>query len=551
MAEPLSRTPAREAWRPLLWLALLVALFAVRLVDSAVSHSLTVDEPHYMGTGLYLWQSGDYHFGRTLLYQPPLAFHLASLPLLAVDRSGVSGTRDVAERLIESGAIERSTFRIVSRLPFIAIACWGVVLVFLWAREAAGSVAGLLAAFVFSFSPMLLAHGSVAHSDILISVLYTQTLYVFWRWYSKPSLPRLALCGASLGLALIAKYSALLLVPTLGLLLAGGLLRRRPPSRVLPWLGPESTGARLRWIAGAGGVLAAAAIAVIWLGYGGSFASLAEPGSRFPELVLPAWIQPFFVVLDVNEGGRRVFLLGEFATQWWGFVFFPMAYVMKTPIGILALLCASMLSLRGARSPLGRFLFVPIAVLLAALLLWVKVPLGLRYMLPLYPLIAVFIGTQLGRPPPGWSRRALVVAAAWTAAAGLWVHPHYLAYFNELVGGPRQGHRYLLDANLDWGQDLVALADSLREHGDRPVSLAYFGPEDPSVYGIRATPLRGCEPVSGLVAISANLQEGLYAFPNIFEAPTPGCYDWLRAHEPVARPGYSLFVYDVPATPRR
>ena len=117
-------SPTRQASRPLLWLALLVALFAVRLVDSAASHSLTVDEPHYMGTGLYLWQSGDYHFSRTLLFQPPLAFHLASLPLLAIDRSGVSGTRDVAERLIESGAIERSTFRVVSRLPFIAITYW-------------------------------------------------------------------------------------------------------------------------------------------------------------------------------------------------------------------------------------------------------------------------------------------------------------------------------------------------------------------------------------------------------------------------------------------
>jgi len=534
--------------RPSWGLALLMALFAARLVASAAGHSLTADEPHYMGTGVYLWKSGDYHFARTLRFQPPLAYHLASVPLLALDLSKVGATDDVSRQLALQGVVKRGTLRLLSRLPFALLACWGALLVFLWAREAVGPAAGLLAATVYTLSPMLLAHGSIAHSDIVVSVLYTQVLYTFWRWYRKPGFARLALCGVSLGLALLAKYSALLLLPTLGLLLLGAVWHRVPAPPGLPRPGPDAAGPRALWLCGIAAALGALAVATLWLGYGGSFAAVAEPGGRFPELALPGWLQPFFFYLDIHAVGRRVYFLGEFANEWRGFLFFPIAYAIKTPLGILLLLVLSLASLRRTPSPLGRFLAVPMLFFLAVVFFWVNVPTGLRYLLPLYPLIAVFIGTQLVSADRGaGAMRGLVVAAlAWTALAGLWIHPHYLAYFNESMGGPRQGYRYLLDANLDWGQDLPALARDLRRRGDRVAHIAWFGPESPADYGIRMQPLRGCMPVPGLVAISANVREGLYAFPNVFAEPVPGCYDWLRAYEPVSRPGWSFFVYDIP-----
>jgi hypothetical protein len=216
---------------------------------------------------------------------------------------------------------------------------------------------------------------------------------------------------------------------------------------------------------------------------------------------------------------------------------------------MLALLGLALASLRHTPSALGRFLAVPILFFLAVLFFWLNVPTGLRYMLPLYPLLALFVGTQLGRiawdAHPG--ERGLAAAAlAWTALAGLLAHPHYLAYFNEAAGGSRAGHRYLLDANLDWGQELPALAQALHERGDPVVRYAVFGPERPEDYGIRAQPLADCRPVSGWLAISPNVREGLYAWPNVFAEADPGCWDWLRDHEPVARPGGVLFLYDLP-----
>jgi hypothetical protein len=113
----------------------------------------------------------------------------------------------------------------------------------------------------------------------------------------------------------------------------------------------------------------------------------------------------------------------------------------------------------------------------------------------------------------------------------------------RLVGGPGQGHRYLLESNIDWGQDLGTLASYLRARGNPPVRLAYFGAESPSDYGIRWRQLQGCQPARGLVAISVNVAGGLYSSPDPLAPPVHGCYDWLKEYEPIATPGYSILVY--------
>jgi hypothetical protein len=128
------------------------------------------------------------------------------------------------------------------------------------------------------------------------------------------------------------------------------------------------------------------------------------------------------------------------------------------------------------------------------------------------------------------------------AVTSLSVYPNHLAYFNLAVGGPENGPKYLLDSNLDWGQDLLKLrrwAD--RSGGEEPQLLAYFGSADPDYYGFPCaqTPELECSNTigkrSGLVAISAQCLFG----------SEPGRYAWLKEREPVAKVGYSIFVYDL------
>ena len=131
------------------------------------------------------------------------------------------------------------------------------------------------------------------------------------------------------------------------------------------------------------------------------------------------------------------------------------------------------------------------------------------------------------------------------------IFPHYLAYFNGLVGGPGEGYRYLSDSNLDWGQDLEGLKRYMDKEGLPMVYLSYFGNPPPSAYGIRYqfVPARGHlappppdvmpdDMTREVLAISVlSLQAVHFQDKNL--------YRWLYRRRPVAKIGYSIFLYDL------
>lgn len=514
---------SRGAWS-LVAAALLIAFFLARLLHVADSTSLTVDEPHYIGTALYLWETGDYHFARSLRQHPPLAYHLAGLPLLAFSWSDLPAEPYLGPELLRRDEPGPRWVRLASRLPFALLGGWGALLCFLWARELAGDRAGWIALWLYSFSPLVLAHSALAHSDLPVSIFFLQTLYAFWRHCRRPSPARLLVVGLSLGLTLASKLSGVLLpVALLPLWILEA--RRRGPGRVAA----ELVGV---------GLLAAG---VLWAAYGGSLA-LAE-GSAAGGRPLPGYLQAFLWDVEANRQGRQIYFFGSLVDPPWYVL--PVAFLLKVPLATLVLVVSALaLALRRpAAAALGWWL--PIGVYLLAACLLLEVPLGLRYLLPIFPPLFVGVGAQLGGLRGRLPRAAIGAALALLAVGSLRVHPHYLAHFNLLAGGPDGGARYLLDSNLDWGQGLPALARSLQEAEPAPTWIAYFGPEPPRRYGIRARPLPGCRPVSGRVAISLNVLHGLYR-PGGFGSPPEGCYAWLRELRPSARPSHSIHVYDVP-----
>ncbi|HTT55487.1 MAG TPA: hypothetical protein VMF63_00130, partial [Opitutaceae bacterium] len=142
-----------------------------------------------------------------------------------------------------------------------------------------------------------------------------------------------------------------------------------------------------------------------------------------------------------------------------------------------------------------------------------------------YPALYVLAGAA-----GWWLRRAIrpagVLAAAllaWFVAESWWIRPSYLAYFNELIGGPARGYRHLVDSSLDWGQDLPGLKAWLAQQV-RPgehVFLSYFGSDDPPAAGIAATRLGDNffdlrarpalpEMTAGLYCISATMFQRVY-----------------------------------------
>ncbi len=146
------------------------------------------------------------------------------------------------------------------------------------------------------------------------------------------------------------------------------------------------------------------------------------------------------------------------------------------------------------------------------------------------------------------ARVAAVALAAWLAASVLHAAPHFIGYFNEIIGGPANGPYYLQDSNIDWGQDLKRLASYERENGIPEINLAYWGPGQPEYYGIRWKPWTLAtaldQPPPGVYAISVN------RLVELKRRATLGGEDprinWLDRFRPAARVGCSIFVYRIP-----
>jgi uncharacterized membrane protein len=242
---------------------------------------------------------------------------------------------------------------------------------------------------------------------------------------------------------------------------------------------------------------------------------------------------------------RSTFLCGKLSKiGCWQY--FPLAYLFKTPIasqiavliGFVAVIAAgvSMFKLRRqnpGNQTYGRLwdaacLVIPFAVLFTVDIRS-KLDLGIRHMLPVYPFLYIMAAVGVAMMVQRFADRgkwvAIALAVALIAETAL-AFPNYIAFFNTFCGGSRGGLKLLGDSNLDWGQDLPALAQWQREHPDANLYLCYFGTADPAYYGIRYTPFPGTMTLRdhdidiplptkpGVLAISATLLQGLYSSPN-------------------------------------
>jgi tetratricopeptide (TPR) repeat protein len=254
-----------------------------------------------------------------------------------------------------------------------------------------------------------------------------------------------------------------------------------------------------------------------------------------PVLIPPGFFKGLALVAGHESTGHLSYLCGQWRQNGWWY-YFPVAMAVKTPLPLLLLSAVGLgLWLSGCR----RFSLPLAAPWLAALIYLMfaivgTINIGIRHLLPMFALLAVGSASQFGlRSRPlqlcAWLGIGWLLVVTWRA------RPFFLEYFNEAAGGPSNGYQWLVDSNLDWGQDAKRLKRFLDEQAITNVDLACFGQaRSIEYYGIpgrRTTFEKARETHNGTLIISAN------------QLMRPE-YDWLRAcHEPVARIGYTMFVY--------
>jgi hypothetical protein len=241
------------------------------------------------------------------------------------------------------------------------------------------------------------------------------------------------------------------------------------------------------------------------------------------------------------------YLLGERSLFGWWYMS-PVALAVKTPVAELALfaLAFGIWVMRLRRVQLRKLEFkwfllvIPPAVYFAASLP-IHFNAGLRHLLPMYPPVFLFIaGVLLAKPVPKWRATAVVLGAGLLVIECASIHPHYLAFFNVLAGGPANGRRVLVDSNLDWGQDLKNLKTYMDEQRIPEVCISYFGMAELQYYGIRYKLLPAVPD-----AQTARRLNCVAAISVTNLAVEHSDYAGLDELSPDAQIGYSIYIYDL------
>jgi 4-amino-4-deoxy-L-arabinose transferase-like glycosyltransferase len=533
---------ARTRW---LLPALLATLYLVQCAWFIRTQSLTYDEPVHIAEGLNAWR-----YGRFEQYNdhPPLARLWCTIPLI-----GPQWQVDV-EPLFDS-------FRVTRIAPDPVALAWraramnvlfGLLLAWLVWRAADrlfSRTAANFALALFTFSPSLIAHFSIAATDGAATLFIFATAWALVRWRQQPTWEKTIKFGLLLGLMLLAKFSTapMFVLALLWMLLLGADKVIRAPTRS-------------SWGKTAAAVLLA--LFIVWAGYFFHVAhltvrdgtltatfpnwngALVKPvrGDRNYSLLIPAgeYVEGFRELVRHNRQGQPAFFLGKISYHGGWKSYYPVVILLKWPTIALALSLAGMaIALRSkVRVPPDLWIMASFPALYLAMAIFTRFNLGDRHVLPMYPFAILFAAVVWE-----WARRKravvalLILLAALNAADALRYAPDYLSYFTPFVR-PAESFRLLTDSNLDWGQGLLALRDYQRNHPGERISLSYFGSVDPQLYGIQSDFFGGHKRIPGTVIVSATNLSGQYL-------AEPERYRWLLEQRPVKILDHSLYVFEV------
>ena len=540
----------------------IVAIVGTLEVRSAMGETQTWDEGIHIVAGFSYLTLGDYSWN---VEHPPLVKMVSALPLtlmgLTAQRFEPNGKqKDQVQYGIDflyENRRRADSILLAARSPNILLTLLFAGAVAWWTRRRWGPAAGVAAAALCAFDPNLMAHGRYVTTDFPVTAFFFFASVLWVEYLEEGSRRRLLWAAAAIGLALITKFSAVLLGPPLVAMYAACWIRR---PREFP----------LRRVAVAAGTIAATVVlmaAVIYWPetvrcFRGAVPRLSTVAirnnaigetlfrlGRWFHLPAHAYLLGLNHVADHNAGGHSSYLLGmRSETGWW--YYFPVVFAVKSTMAALG---ATLLLLgaglwqawrREWLSPMALGLILP-PLFYFVFSMSSGINIGMRHILPVYPFLYVGTAAWLSTRAnwrPGMCVLAAVVALQMAECAR--ITPDYLAFFNELAGGPGRGPEYLVDSNIDWGQDVKKLGLWLDTHvGKRKAPVFYFGNTQMRYYGIDdggyPGPLdqKGWDEMDGYCVANVTPLEGVYVPLNALAQ--------LRLREPVAKIGWSMYVYDL------
>ncbi|HLN26334.1 MAG TPA: glycosyltransferase family 39 protein [Gemmataceae bacterium] len=567
--------------------------YAGLLIWLDLRNAPAVDEVGHLAAGVASWELGTFD-----LYpvNPPLLRIIASAPVklcnpVADWKYYQEQREEVAKRIEWSVSLDFLRRNVDSAALYFALARWscipfammGAWFCWRWATELYGKCAGRIALILWCFTPDVLAWSATLCPDAAAGALGVTAGYFFWRWLKEPDCSGATLAGVFLGLAQLTKMTWVLLFGLWPLLWVGLICCHRSRKTNVPF---RTQVMQLGWVVLAG-------IFVLNLGYAfdGTFTKLGHftftshtlagndsilDGGRGGNQFAGTWLSDVCVPLPRDyvrgvdlqkldfERGMQSYLLGQWSDRGWWYYYLVCA-ALKIPIGmwLLALLAigirlASLKTIVIGRTkdgisrsqnwvranlPNELVLLSPGIVLFVFVSLQTGFSRHFRYVLPAYPFLVIWISSiapAIGRLP--WALGALArVSVIWIIASCLWIYPHSMSYFNEIVGGPTNGHFYLLDSTIDWGQDVFYLKRWCEKHPEaRPLRVLFTNAFSGDLLNgtgeqrtVQLEPAK-CAPMAGWYALSVH---------RIHDRTDD--YSYFLRFKPFAMAGYSFYIYHI------
>ncbi len=499
-----------------------------------------------------------------------------------------------AKDLIYDNTVSADTILLLGRLPMMLLSLVLAFFIFKWSKELFGVIPGLFSLTLYCFSPDFIAHGRYITTDVGLTLFFFITIYYFYKYLKSGKNSNLFFTALFLGFALASKFSSLILILILPILFFLYLLKTRnlaTPSQIIKKFFRNFV------------FIFVISLLVVLISYRFEFKTaysdpnvknlyefqeelirenrtelspiankivpltdLRKPSGQIirylaEKVPIPAYsyFAGLVKLFSHNFYGHMSYLMGKYSNFGWWY-YFPLAFVFKEPLAFLVLLtilfgflvAKLMTNLKNnhylCKNAFNKIPFSTVALVIPPFIYFAwsltsHLNLGIRHILIVFPFLFVGTGSLVnikfknrGNKIFNWSIGLLLF---YYCLSSVLIYPDYLAYFNELVGGPDNAPKYLVDSNIDWGQDLKKLKKYMEENNISHVCLSYFGQAKLEYYGIDYWYLpdienfHGTENLNCVVAISIT---SLYSPQRE--------YGWLLNYTPTQKIGYSIYVYD-------
>lgn len=481
--------------REIIGAVVLLLLFLISGLFYAATNSITSDEKTHITTGYINLRFHDYRFN---IEHPPFIKQLAALPLLFVKLNfpfeiyRVSVPDDIVK--IQNAFLYKigndlDFMLFLSRIPNILISLILGLFIYLYSKKINGIFAAFISLLLFVLSPLFLTHSSLVTMDTTISCFYFSAIYYLMRYFDTEKYFFLAGVAVFTGLSFISKFSGLLLIPVIHLLVfMRSFYPVQEPKKItlknwiknliifLPFLifsvsykksfrlimpafaiyiisylfyNKKTLFSKINFVGRSLLIIMASAFVLVILDY--------TNYSWFPfHSATKAYFKGFSYFEGHAQYGQDSYLLGvnSKAGGWW--YYFPLAIFFKEPFITLLFFLLGMAGLCMKREKIltKAVLVLPAFVYLFIAMFINKLNIGIRHILPVYPFLFVMAGYSVFIIRNSKAMKYLLSILIFILAIDvLGSYPAHLPYFNRLIGGARSGYKFLGDSNIAWGQD--------------------------------------------------------------------------------------------------